>query len=168
MTRHGCAGSLLGRWLVAATLFGLVACEREPAIIVRFDPTDLASVRDLGRPVPGDAAAPVAAAVEVKSKLEGKPSASAKSAECKLDADCVIVPDGCCGCANGGKQRGAAKKDEAALRAAQRTACKDVMCTMMVSTNPSCGKRATCLAGVCAMRDARPDERPRKLGSAPQ
>ncbi len=73
---------------------------------------------------------------------------------CKLDADCVIVPDGCCGCANGGKQRGAAKKDEAALRAAQRTACKDVMCTMMVSTDPSCGKRATCLAGSarCAMR----------------
>ena len=90
-------------------------------------------------------------------------SAEPKAAECIGDADCVIIPDGCCDCANGGKEHAVAKRDEAKLRASQRASCKDVMCAMMMSTDRTCGKRPACEAGACAMRDARPDEIKRRI-----
>jgi len=161
---------------IAMCLFvlGIAACQREPAIVIKFEPADLAG-RDLMKP--RDLAAPLdgaAAKIEQPEQNEsvGKTAKSTKTAvakksECAADADCVIVPDGCCDCANGGKEHAVAKRDEAKLRAAQRAACKDVMCTMMVSTDRTCGKRPACVDGACAMRDARPDEMKRRL-PAPQ
>jgi len=163
----------------------LLGCSREPAIVIRFDAFDMAGRGDLARATAAPPSSPDAAlafppdaavaAGKPRPKAEaGKvdaPSPIAKEAplkaeaQCKGDADCVIVPDGCCSCANGGKQRAARKIEADALRAAQREACKDVMCTMMVSTDPTCGKRAACVEGACAMRAAKAEEQ-RKIGPA--
>lgn len=169
----------------AAVLFGLVflgafvsiscgGCEKQPDIVIRFDARDLSqpdattTARDAASSAlvaPTDAAVPPPAKGVSAPKAE-KAALGARAQSplsCASDADCVIVPDGCCGCANGGKQKAVAKRDEAKVLAARRTSCKDVMCTMMVSSDPTCGKRATCLEGECAMRDARPDEQKTRL-----
>lgn len=184
------------RFWHSLTLFAFIAigadCSREPAIVIRFDPIDLAGRRELvraedaamradaamaphehalleasgGKPSPGPAAMGKSEAGKVGAGeiVSGKPVAGTSGrlrtavATCMTDGDCAVVPEGCCDCANGGGQRAAAKRDEAGLRSAQRAACKEVMCTMMASSDATCGKRAACLAGVCALREARPDE----------
>ncbi|MCA1665611.1 MAG: hypothetical protein LC659_15310, partial [Myxococcales bacterium] len=75
--------------------------------------------------------------------------------ECKVAADCVIEPVDCCDCANGGKQHAIAKKAAAAAKAARAGRCKGKMCTMMLSTDPSCGQRAQCVEGACVMAAAK-------------
>jgi hypothetical protein len=134
-----------------------VACEREPAIVVRFDAVDQGTVvrRDLATASPtADAAIKPAADLAVSAA----PVMKAKAEACASDADCVLVPDGCCGCANGGKLKAAHKHDQARLEAAQKKTCADTMCTMMVSTDPSCGQRPSCVSGECRLRAARPEE----------
>jgi hypothetical protein len=139
-----------------------LGCEREPAIVVRFDPADLAGrdlsrARDLGAT---DAATGAASGAPRDAGASAAAKKLAPAMACATDADCVLVTDGCCDCANGGKQRAVPKR---APRPAADPACKEVMCTMMMSTDPSCGKRAACLEHACAMREARPDELPRHL-----
>ncbi len=148
--------------LLATVLFG--GCEREPVIVVRFDPADQ---RPATRAVQRDLA--TAGVVDAATTFDAATVAvapPAAKAQCKTDGDCVLVSDGCCGCANGGKLKTALKREEAKLIAAQKKSCADTMCTMVVSSDPSCGKRVGCVEGVCAMRDARPDEI-RKLAAPP-
>jgi hypothetical protein len=141
---------------------GIAACQREPAIVIRFEPADLAG-KDLAKPhdlAPRDLSSRDAAVAEAKKE-------TAKTA-CKVDADCVLFTDDCCDCANGGKQHAIAKNDVAAHRAKREASCKDVMCSMMVANDPTCAKRPACVAGACAMRDARPDEIKRRVGPPPR
>lgn len=130
--------------LALVLAFLAVGCREEPTIVIKFEPNDLA-----GRAKPADlAAAPPAAdmaAVTVEKK-KGK-----AAAECKVAADCVVEPLDCCDCANGGKQHAIAKKAAAAAKAARAERCKTTMCTMMLSTDPSCGQRAGCVDGQCVM-----------------
>lgn len=131
---------------------GLGACQREPAIVVRFEPPDLAG-RDLARP--HDLALATADAGEVAAKA----AAAAKLGPvCRADAECVLVLDGCCDCANGGSLVPALKRNDAKLAAAHRAACKSQMCTMMIGTDAQCGLRAACVQGHCGSRAARADE----------
>jgi hypothetical protein len=142
---------------ILALSFALAAagCEREPAIVVRFDARDLAGP-DAGKPK--DASAPIklanddAGVVHDASKLPLGPA-------CKVEADCTLIVDGCCDCANGGKLAPALKRDETKLTKAHQAACKNTMCTMMVSTDKSCGSRPACVDGHCALRPARADEK---------
>jgi hypothetical protein len=128
-----------------ALVFAFVAlgCREEPTIVIKFEPNDLA-----GRAKPADlATAPVAdMASATVEKKKGK-----AAAECKVAADCVVEPLDCCDCANGGKQHAIAKKAAAASKAARAERCKTKMCTMMLSTDPSCGQRADCVDGQCVM-----------------
>lgn len=71
--------------------------------------------------------------------------------ECKADKDCVTVPDGCCGCEAGGKQRAIpvrARKADEKDRAAK---CKETMCAAVMSQDPSCTATAVCKEGTCAL-----------------
>jgi len=132
---------------VFALVFVVVGCREEPTIVIKFEPNDMtghaataAKPSDLATaPKPADMAA---ATVEKK-----KPA----KAECKTAADCVVEPVECCDCANGGKQHAIAKKHAAASKAARAEKCKAKMCTMMLSTDPSCGQRADCVDGQCVM-----------------
>ena len=121
--------SLVLSLCVAAALSG---CKEDPAIVIRFEPPDLAGSKM-------DAAVAVVAP-------------RAADAECEKDADCTVEVDGCCDCANGGKQKAVSMKHH---KAAPSEPC-DSACTMMISTDPSCGKLAACLDGACTLRDARP------------
>jgi hypothetical protein len=98
-------------------------------------PADLAAA-----PTPAD----LAVAAKAPAKKKGPP-------ECKVAADCVVEPLECCDCANGGKQHAVTKKAAAAGKAAHDAKCKTKMCTMMLSTDPSCGMRADCVDGACVM-----------------
>ncbi len=130
-------------------VFGLalvaVGCREEPTIVIKFEPNDLAGAAkpaDMSSPAkPPVADLAVAATAE---KKKGKP-------ECKVAADCVIEPADCCDCANGGKQHAIPKKAAAASKAARAERCKTTMCTMMLSTDPTCGQRAGCVDGQCVM-----------------
>ena len=134
--------------LALVLAFLAVGCREEPTIVIKFEPNDLA-----GRAKPADlstaAPKPVAdMAVAAVEKKKGK-------AECKVAADCVVEPADCCDCANGGKQHAIPKKAAAASKAARAERCKTTMCTMMLSTDPSCGQRADCVDGQCVMAAAK-------------
>jgi hypothetical protein len=134
--------------VIAVLSVALVGCREEPSIVIKFEPNDMtghvvaaAKPADLATaPAPADLAA--AAVVEKK-----KPA----KAECKTAADCVVEPLECCDCANGGKQHAIPKKLAAASKAARAEKCKTKMCTMMLSTDPSCGQHADCVDGQCVM-----------------
>ena len=136
-----------------ALSLGLLACHEEPPIVVRFEPADAAPVAPK---VDASVSSVDASVVAVDAKVAPVVRASATNAapECTRDADCVIVPAGCCDCANGGKQRAVAKTRADKLRAAQRAACKQTMCTMMISTDPTCGQRARCVDARCELKAA--------------
>ena len=135
--------------VIALLLVSAAGCREEPTIVIKFEPNDMtghplasaaAKLADLATaPTPADMAT---AAVEKK-----KPA----KAECKMAADCVVEPVECCDCANGGKQHAIAKRLAAASKAAHAEKCKAKMCTMMLSTDPSCGQRADCVDGQCVM-----------------
>jgi hypothetical protein len=108
--------------------------------VIRFEPSD-ADVKPrptLPTPTPTPTPTP------------SLPTTTTKK-ECKTAADCAVVPEDCCDCANGGRQQAIAKKKLAAAKAARQAHCKHTMCTMMLSTDPTCGMRAECVAGACAM-----------------
>jgi hypothetical protein len=127
-------------------------CKEEPTIVIRFEPNDLsASPKTVAASVAPDGGA----APPVDLGVVAKKSGPAKK-ECATAADCVLVPSECCDCANGGKQKAIPKSAEAAAKAERAKKCKTVMCTMMLSTDPTCGKAADCVAGECVMGDRKP------------
>ena len=131
------------RALLLALAFVVVGCHEEPTIVIKFEPND-ATVKplDLARPADMTRAADLAT-VKTAAK-SGKP-------ECKRAADCVVQPVDCCDCANGGRQHSVAKKELAKLKAEHDKRCKGAMCTMMLSTDPTCGQKADCVDGACVM-----------------
>ena len=138
---------------VFALLLCAVGCREEPTIVIKFEPNDMT-----GHPLavvtkPADLATAPKPADMALAAVEKK-KAPAK-AECKTAADCVVEPLDCCDCANGGKQHALAKKAAAASKAAHAEKCKGKMCTMMLSTDPSCGMKADCVDGACVMAAAK-------------
>lgn len=117
-------------------------CKEDPRIVIRFDAPDLAG-------------SSVNAAVRRDAAVAPEPA----SAACKTDADCTIEVDGCCDCANGGKQKAVSKRRAPGT---PKPPC-DSACTMMISTDPSCGRRAACVEGSCALRGEPPDEQKRRV-----
>lgn len=77
----------------------------------------------------------------------------AGTADCKTDADCVVVTDECCSCNQGGKQRAIPKKEKDAYEKDRRKRCTDTACTEMMSQDPTCTQHAMCAAGICELGD---------------
>jgi hypothetical protein len=133
--------------------FAMTGCHEEPPIVVKFQPNDLAPAHAAAAaPDAAPAAAAVDAATAEKAPAAEPPSAHVK-AQCRVAADCTVAPLDCCDCANGGKQQAILKHDEARLEAARAKRCKHAMCTMMLSLDPTCGKRADCVEGRCVLVD---------------
>jgi hypothetical protein len=78
-------------------------------------------------------------------------TAPAAETDCKTDADCVVVPDDCCGCNQGGKQRAIAKKKKDGYEKDRKKRCGDTQCMEMISQDPSCSQHAMCGAGICEL-----------------
>jgi hypothetical protein len=125
-------------------MMGLVvvcACHEEPTIVIKFEPSDLA------------VAASPAPLVRASPSPSPSPRGIGLVRECKKTADCVVEPEDCCDCANGGKLHAIAKAQATASKAARAKRCRGVMCTMMLSLDPTCGKRADCVEGACVLVD---------------
>jgi hypothetical protein len=141
------------RAVIALSLLScIVGCREEPTIVIKFEPNDMAGAakpRDMVVAAAAAQPADLAVAALTAEKKKGK------AAECKVAADCVVEPLDCCDCANGGKQHAIAKKGAAAAKAARAERCKAQVCTMMLSTDPSCGQRAECVDGACVMAAAK-------------
>ena len=128
--------SLLLSFCVATAMGG---CKEDPAIVIRFDAPDLAG----------------SAGLRLDAAVAPRPGAP----DCEKDVDCGMEVDGCCDCANGGKQRAVSKKHPAV---APHAPC-DSLCTMMISTDPSCSKRPVCVGGSCVLRDPPAETKPRSV-----
>jgi hypothetical protein len=93
----------------------------------------------------------LAIAVGAQAKKGRGKSAPASTADCKTDADCVLVPDDCCSCNEGGKQHAIPKKQKEAYEKERRKRCTDTACTEMMSDDPSCSQHPFCGAGICEL-----------------
>lgn len=132
-------------------LLGVVGCREEPTIVIKFEPNDMTGIAPSK---PGDMTAPPTKGADLAvAETTPKKGFQKKGAapECKVAADCVVEPLDCCDCANGGKQHAIAKKAAAAAKATRAAKCRSAVCTMMLSTDPSCGQRADCVDGACVM-----------------
>lgn len=107
-------------------------------------------------------AASLGGALSVEAKrARGKTKApAAEAADCKTDSDCVAVPDDCCSCNEGGKQRAIPKKEQAAYDKERRKRCKETMCTEVMSQDATCSQRPSCLAGICELGEPAADSAP--------
>jgi hypothetical protein len=84
-------------------------------------------------------------------KAKNKPHNGDSTADCKKDNDCVLVPDDCCPCSQGGAQRAIPKKDKDTYEKDRKKRCAETACTEMVSTDPSCSQAPICGAGICEL-----------------
>jgi hypothetical protein len=87
---------------------------------------------------------------EAKRARKAKP-APAPSVDCKTDADCVVVPDDCCACEQGGKQRAISRKQKDTYEKDRKKRCAKTECIEMMSQDPSCTQHALCGAGICEL-----------------
>jgi hypothetical protein len=84
--------------------------------------------------------------------LAAVPGVAAAASACQVDSDCVLVPDDCCGCTGGGKQRALPKKDKAGFERARQARCADTLCPAVMSQDPSCAATsAVCKEGKCTL-----------------
>ena len=63
--------------------------------------------------------------------------------DCTTADDCDLV-DACCGCNAGGKRLAIRKDAVTGFMASREQRCGDVVCTQMISTDPSCDAEAIC------------------------
>jgi kynurenine formamidase len=78
----------------------------------------------------------------------GGPSAAA-GAQCRSDADCVMLPADCCGCSAGGKLHAVPRTEQAGELLRYERCRKTVLCPQVMSTDPSCHAKARCVSGQC-------------------
>jgi hypothetical protein len=71
--------------------------------------------------------------------------------DCKKDSDCVLVPDDCCSCSQGGTQRAIPKKDKDTYEKDRKKRCAATACTEAMSNDPSCSQVPICGAGICEL-----------------
>ena len=74
--------------------------------------------------------------------------------KCKSNSDCVVVKADCCGCSQGGSARAVSKAQLAkAVRMLAKWCGATTMCVQAISTDPSCTRKASCVAGRCVLVD---------------
>jgi hypothetical protein len=77
---------------------------------------------------------------------------------CKVDTDCALVDEGCCGCNAGGKKVAIAASASTLYDQEHKQSCGGTMCPAVMSNDPSCHADAACEAGKCVAK-------PRAAGS---
>jgi hypothetical protein len=88
----------------------------------------------------------------VLALASGAAAKKGAAAACQVDSDCVLVPDDCCGCTGGGKQKAIYKKDRASSERARQGRCAGTLCVEVMSQDPSCAATsAVCREGQCTL-----------------
>ena len=90
----------------------------------------------------------------------GRKAPAAATDDCKKDTDCVAVPDDCCPCSEGGKQRAIPKKGKTVYEKDRHKRCEGTACTEVMSQDATCAQRAFCAAGICELGDPASDSAP--------
>jgi hypothetical protein len=81
-----------------------------------------------------------------------KSPAKKAAAECQADTDCVLVPDGCCGCNEGGKQRAIPGRARDGYEKKRKAVCRTAACPALMSEDASCVTgHPVCKAGKCTL-----------------
>jgi hypothetical protein len=76
--------------------------------------------------------------------------------QCKKDQDCVAVPDDCCSCTSGGRLRALPRREKSSYEKGRKKECEGIMCTEVMSQDPSCSQTPMCDAGLCKMGGGAP------------
>src|SRR5689334_8042199 len=88
----------------------------------------------------------------VQEKLASQPGGALPSTACKNDAECIAVPDGCCGCTGGGKQKvihiSERQRYDQDHKALYGNTCT---CPGVISTDTSCSAQPACVNGSCTL-----------------
>ncbi len=71
---------------------------------------------------------------------------------CKLDADCVKVDSGCCGCNAGGNASSINKIYENIWKNKISNDCKEISCPAVMSNDPSCSGVLKCINNKCTIK----------------
>jgi hypothetical protein len=71
--------------------------------------------------------------------------------DCAADADCAVVPVGCCGCSNGGQQRAVAASHVDRIEQERKKQCEDRACLDVISKHRSCAQVPVCREGRCVL-----------------
>jgi hypothetical protein len=83
---------------------------------------------------------------------ESKPKPKAADAECKTNADCTLVTDGCCSCTEGGKQRAIPARAKDGYEKKRKAICRKTLCPQLMSEDPTCvSGHAVCKEGTCGL-----------------
>lgn len=73
-----------------------------------------------------------------------------RTADCKTDADCVLIDETCCGCNQGGKKIAVNKTHADNLKITRKDSCLQTVCMQMISNDPSCKQHhAKCVDNNC-------------------
>ena len=70
---------------------------------------------------------------------------------CAQDSDCIAIPDACCSCNNGGRNRAINKKFLERYQASQSFPCRDRMCFATMSDDVSCVAPPVCRQQKCTL-----------------
>jgi hypothetical protein len=83
---------------------------------------------------------------------KAKSPARGAAAECQADTECVLAPDGCCGCNEGGKQRALPARARDAYEKKRKAVCRNSACPALMSEDASCvSGHPVCTAGKCTL-----------------
>ena len=104
-----------------------------------------------GAEVMAEATRPGESGAKPDAGTEGGAAGAAAGSECKRNADCVIVGDGCCDCGSGGKNKTIPKAQRKEYEAKRRAKCSAQACLAVLSDDPSCYKRPACVGGRCRL-----------------
>lgn len=71
---------------------------------------------------------------------------------CQKNSDCTLVKENCCSCNAGGKQIAISVRHADKYKKALLDRCADIMCTQVISDDPSCKKKAICSNKKCVLK----------------
>jgi hypothetical protein len=92
-----------------------------------------------------------AAMLPAGAGLSGAAGKAANPA-CRVNAECVLVAEDCCGCTGGGKQKAIPRKDKDSYERARQARCAGTLCPAIMSQDRSCSASfAICKEGQCTL-----------------
>ncbi len=91
---------------------------------------------------------------ETLASVQETPEESSDIPVCEKDRDCIAVPDGCCGCNEGGKKRAINRKYYSYWLGKKNDSCIFTRCESVLSDHLSCQKelKAKCVNSQCVMK----------------
>ncbi len=89
------------------------------------------------------------ARIEVSPSGQPPPTPPTDFDSCASDTECISVRGGCCGCNQGGNARAINKAKQSEYEASLQ--CTGIVCTQVISTDPSCSATPKCVASKCTL-----------------